>query len=156
MVKLVLTGRTDLQDYFGISGVFDGLKLTHTPFLVFKTSEEQVRVEIVDTVAQLLHFPDDTQVMGQWRGEWKSDFFQFTVGDYRSFADKENEPYKTASEIVKVIGPQGGLRSLSFTYIDNKGQKTYKATMNKDEAARLEAFFFKHNIVVQIDRIAKK
>src|SRR5512133_3814015 len=85
MLQFVLAGHTDVEDYFEKSDVFKASKLTHTPFLVFLVSDRSVQVNLVTSAAELLHFPDDTPVMGQWRGEWHSDFFQFTVGQYRAF-----------------------------------------------------------------------
>ena len=87
MKKIVLAGRTDLEDYFRISGVFEYPKLNHTPFLAFIESDDTIQVHIVFSAKDLLKFPDDTPVMGQWRGEWHSDYFQFTVGNYRQFLD---------------------------------------------------------------------
>jgi len=31
-----------------------------------------------------------------------------------NFAEKTDEPLKTTSNVVKVVGPQGGLRSLGY------------------------------------------
>ncbi len=87
-------GRTDLEQYFSISGVFKNTKLTHTPLLVFVTSEDTVTVEIIDRAKELLNYPDATPVMGQWRGEWRSDFFQFTVGQYRAFLEAGDDTAK--------------------------------------------------------------
>ncbi len=87
MTEIILPGRTDTQDYFQISGIFDFPKLAHTPFLVFTRSESKVEVHIVLNGRELLLYPDETQVMGQWNGKWRSDFFQFTVGQYRAFLE---------------------------------------------------------------------
>jgi hypothetical protein len=89
MTKVILTGRTDLEDYFSKSGVFTLKKLNHTPFLVFIESEGTVKVQIVFSAKELITYPPETPVMGQWQGEWNSDFFQFTVGDYLRFLQKE-------------------------------------------------------------------
>ena len=93
------------------------------------------------------------RVMGQWRGEWKSDFFQFRVGQYRAFLSKKSEPLKTATNVVKAVGPQGGLRSLCYEYTNEKGVKVSTSTYDKSEAARLEVFFAEHGIHVQTQRI---
>lgn len=95
-MKLITAGRTDIDVYFEQSGVLGrgpakglvlgmkgGAKLNHTPFLVFRQDGENVAVDIVDQALNLLSYPDDTPVMGQWSGNWRSDFFQFTVGDAR-------------------------------------------------------------------------
>ena len=89
MTKIILSGRTDLKGYFEISGVFTASKLNHTPFLVFITSDDTVQVRIVPNSKELLTYPDDTPVMGQWSGNWSSDFFQFFVGDYRNFLEEK-------------------------------------------------------------------
>jgi hypothetical protein len=85
MVSVLLSGRTDIDQYFEISGIFEEKHLSHTPFLVFEIAGETVRVQIVYNTQELLAFPDETPVMGQWRGHWRSDFFQFKVGQYRQF-----------------------------------------------------------------------
>lgn len=78
-----LSGRTDLEEYFKYSGVLREGKERHTPFLVFVTRDDNVTIEIVDRLSELLNYPDDTPVMAQWRGQWSSDFFKYTVGDVR-------------------------------------------------------------------------
>ena len=87
-MKLTLDGRTDLESYFELSGIRDYSKLSHTPFLVFVASKTEIKVEIVDGIKKLLKFPDDTKVMNQWQGQWKSDFFQFTIKDLKTFIKK--------------------------------------------------------------------
>jgi hypothetical protein len=83
MVTIILAGRTDIEEYFEKSGIRDWKKLNHTPLLVFGISVDKVEVQIVYEPPKLLDFPDETKVMGQWSGEWQSDFFQFTVGQFR-------------------------------------------------------------------------
>jgi hypothetical protein len=99
LIKVETTGRTDVESYFhmvwvdyrpsmiarpvGTYGSAKPTKLTHTPFLAFLAGESVVVVRIMETVDALLDLPDDTPVMGQRRGEWRSDFFQFTVGQLR-------------------------------------------------------------------------
>jgi hypothetical protein len=78
-------GRSDVDDYFRKSGVLTARKLPHTPFLVFVENANDIEVRIVDNVHSLLGHADSTKVMGQWSGQWRSDFFQFTVGDVRKF-----------------------------------------------------------------------
>src|SRR5437588_4646314 len=120
MTKIITAGRTNLKDFFEKSGNFSGVKLTHTPFLVFLEKEDAIEVRIVDTADQLLEFANETPVMGQWQGNYRSDFFQFTVGDYRPYADEKKKQCErsllSARNVVKRIGQQGGLRSLSYEY----------------------------------------
>ena len=89
MKHIILAGRTDVEDYFKISGVFQYSKLHHTPFLAFIESDDAIQVRIVYSAKELLTLPDDTPVMGQWKGEWNSDYFQFTVGQYRKFLEAQ-------------------------------------------------------------------
>lgn len=121
VTKIILAGRTDVDSYFTLSGVFEAERLNHTPLLVFSTEEDSVRVTIVDDSRELLSMDDSTQVMGQWRGEWRSDFFQFTVGQYRQYVNKKDDLLKGARNVVKTIGPQGGFRALQYEIVNGYG-----------------------------------
>jgi len=57
----------------------------HHPFLVFVPTVEGVEVQIVPRAVELLEHADHIQVMAQWPGLKRSDWFQFTVGQYREF-----------------------------------------------------------------------
>lgn len=92
-MKIITTGRIDLDEYFKLGGIREHKKLTHTPFLVFKVFADTVEVKIVDNAKTLLEYPDDTHVMAQWKGQWRSDFFQFKVGDFRRYV-MEHPPEK--------------------------------------------------------------
>jgi hypothetical protein len=90
MAKIITAGCSDAQEFFEKSGNFEtGVKLVHTPFLVFLEGENAIHVLIVETVERLLLFPDRTPVMAQWQGKDGSPFFRFTVGDYRAYAEKK-------------------------------------------------------------------
>ena len=80
-MKVVTTGRIDLDDYFALSGVLEFKKLKHTPFIVFLEGTDSVEIKIVDNKNELLSYPGNTKVMGQWRGQWSSDFFKFKISD---------------------------------------------------------------------------
>lgn len=86
------SGRTDLEDLFKLSGVLDWPNLKHTPFLAFVEQGDDVNVVIVKSAKALLDLPDETPVMVQWRGEWRSDFFQMTVGDVRAALEARQKP----------------------------------------------------------------
>ena len=109
MTKIVTAGRSDLKDFFEKSGNFSDVKLAHTPFLVFLEEEDAIHVHIVDRSAQLLSFSDETKVMGQWQGNYRSDFFQFTVSDYRLYVDEKKKQREksllSARNVVKQVGP---------------------------------------------------
>ncbi|MBN8635089.1 MAG: hypothetical protein J0M07_07170 [Anaerolineae bacterium] len=114
-IQIVTAGRKDVDDFFKLSDVFTAERLNHTPLLVFIATEDAVQVR------DLLAFPDDTPVMGQWRGAMHSDFFQFTVGQYRAYAEAALAPLKSATQVVKVVGRQGGVKRLSFETINEWG-----------------------------------
>jgi len=100
-MNIITAGRTDIQDYFSKSGLFDDgkKKLMHTPFLVFIRSGEVLTVQIVSTPDMLLRLADEVKVMGQWPGVNRSDYFQFTVGQYRAFAKERVAKAKTDKPI---------------------------------------------------------
>lgn len=64
---------------------FQVSKLVHNPFLVFTQKDNELHVLTIDNADSLLAFPDDTPVMVQWPGKYRSDFFQFEVGDFRKW-----------------------------------------------------------------------
>jgi hypothetical protein len=152
MIRITLAGRTDIGEYFKLSGVFESERLTHTPLLVFIAGQDAITVRIVDKPIDLLPFPDETPVMGQWAGQWRSDFFQFTVGQYRQHLATKLEPLKTAQNVVKTVGPQGGFRHLSYEYVNEQGTLVRASASSKTEAERIETIFAKHNIPVKIEK----
>lgn len=160
MTKIVTTGRTDLKDFFEKSGNFSGDKLLHTPFLVFLEEEDTIHVKLIDSAEQLLSFPDETPVMGQWQGNYRSDFFQFTVSDYRPYAEEKWEKWEkllsSAINVVKRLGPNGGFRYLSYEYTAEEGYTAHGGTGIAAEAAKLEAFFEKQGIPIIIQREEKQ
>lgn len=89
--------------------------------------------------------------MGQWRGTMHSDFFQFTVGQYRAYAEAALVPLKSATQVVKVVGPQGAVKRLSFEYIDERGIRVSKSVIGKSEIERLTLFFYAEGIPVAVE-----
>lgn len=86
--------RTNTDDYFRLSGIREYKKLSQHPFVVFKTSNKkneddtytiECEVCIIDSVKELLALPEDTQVIAQWGGQYRSDFFAFKVQDLKDF-----------------------------------------------------------------------
>jgi hypothetical protein len=153
MTKIILDGRVDIDAFFKRSGIFDSEWLNHTPLLVFIASETSVTVRIVNKPNELLSLPDDTPVMGQWRGKHHSDYFKFTVGQYRPYAEANDDLLKSAKNVIKYMGPKGGFRSLSYEYVNEQGVKAYSNTGSKAEADRLEYFFTQQNIPVTIQKL---
>lgn len=151
MTRIIPAGRTDLNDFFSQSGVFYGEPLNHTPLLVFVAKEDTVEVRIVHSPSELLAFPDVTPVMAQWRGEWRSDYFQFTVGQYRQHIDAQLNRLKAAHHARQGIGPKGGVRSLRYEYVDEHGTCRYEVVSAKAEIDRLTQFFRAEGIPIQND-----
>lgn len=85
--------RTNLEDYFKLSGIRELKKLNHTPFIVFSDGE----VGLCDNIIDLLKFNDDVEVLGQWKGNCRSDFFHFKVLDLKDYINKNpKESYHLA------------------------------------------------------------
>lgn len=94
VVEINTDGRTDVDEFFRHNGFRENSKLNHNPFLVFESGQAVVNVRIVDRAQELLSFADETKVMAQWKGHWQSDFFQFTVGQFRRFVETTpKQPY---------------------------------------------------------------
>lgn len=91
-MKLITTGRTDLNDFFGLSGIREWEELSHTPALAFIESKDEIKVEIISKPHKLLDLPDKTKIMMQWKGQWRSDFFHFTVEELKNYI--KNNPKK--------------------------------------------------------------
>jgi hypothetical protein len=79
-MTIKLAGRSDIAELLTRTDVLYA-KLVHTPFLVFVENGDGIEVEIVDQASALTKHPRETKLMVQWRGEWRSDFVQGTVGD---------------------------------------------------------------------------
>ena len=103
IIQIVTAGRKDVDDFFKLSDVFTAERLNHTPLIVLIETEDAVQVHLLDHARDLLSFPDDTPVMGQWRRAMRSDFFQFTVGKYRAYAEAALAPLKSATQLVKIV-----------------------------------------------------
>ncbi len=81
--NVVTSGRTDVAEFFQSSGIREYKKLDHSPLLVFEVTGDTVEVKVVERADLLLNYPDEIKVMAQWGGQWRSDYFQFTVGQFR-------------------------------------------------------------------------
>ena len=150
-IQIVTAGRRDVGDFIKLSDEFTTERLNHTPLLVFTTTEDAVQVRLLDHAQALLSFPDDTPVMGQWRGAMRSDCFQFTVGQYRAYAEAALAPLKSATQVVEVVGAQGGVKRLSFEYVDERGVRVSKSVIGKAEIERLILFFYAEGIPVAVE-----
>jgi hypothetical protein len=95
-------GAGQTEALFEKSGLFGNLRkfsefgapdLKHSPFLafVFDADAKRLDVRIVPNVAGLLELPDDTPVMAQWAGQYRSDWFHFVTGDVRAYIKRAEE-----------------------------------------------------------------
>ncbi len=152
MIKIVTGGRTDVEDYFKTSDIFDYEELSHTPLLVFIPADDTIEVRIIHKPMTILDLNDEIQVMGQWRGEWRSDFFQFTVGDFRKFFESKHDHLKNARNVIKRVGKRGGFHSISYEYTDVNGVISHRSNSSRQEGERLEDFFRKNNIPITLEK----
>ena len=79
--------RTDTTDFFKLSGYYGSVKRwSRYPLLAFVATEAAVAVQILSSQSEVKQsaLPDSTPCLQQWGGEWRSDFFRFTLGDARA------------------------------------------------------------------------
>ena len=77
--------RTDLNDYFKLSGIREFRKLSHNPFIVLNNGV----IELCRNAGELIdNYPPETEVIAQWKGQWSSDFFYFKVEDLIEYIKK--------------------------------------------------------------------
>lgn len=82
------------------SGLIVDGEMAHHPFLVFEEVPAMpgLVVRVVKTVQAVLDYPDDTPVMLQWPGKYRSDWFHFTVGALRDHLRRQAEARETRGE----------------------------------------------------------
>jgi len=118
-MKVITSGRKANDEFF--EGGLEGGK--SYPFLIF--SQKECTVEVVQTtkVTEVLSYPDETMVMKQWPGEWRSDFFQFSVGEMRDFREKQKaeEDFLHLIESVNAkVNRMGRVEKVDIVYLDHK------------------------------------
>jgi hypothetical protein len=85
--NVITEGRSDVEAFFTLSGYYKEVsKWTHYPLLTFSVDGDDVHVGLVFSQSELRQstLPDDTACMQQWGGQWRSDFFRFTLGQARA------------------------------------------------------------------------
>lgn len=82
--RIRTAGRTDCADYFERSGIRSSTDLPHTPIHVFLPQRASIEVSLVRRPAALLALDDAVCCMGQWPGAYRSDWFQFTIGQLKA------------------------------------------------------------------------
>jgi hypothetical protein len=88
-MKTTFSGmRDDLDNLFKLSGIdCKGYRNRQHPFLALTPTQEGVKIEVMESLAQVLRLPDSTEILVQWPGRWSSDFFHLTVGELRVSAE---------------------------------------------------------------------
>lgn len=84
MPNVMTNGRPDLEHFFSRSKFEDPDVLRHHQILLFRVEYDDVEVMIIKDANDLLLYSDDTKCMAQWPGAKRSDWFKFTVGDYKN------------------------------------------------------------------------
>jgi len=92
MVKIKTIGREDLENLWKNSNILSHFKREHYPFLVFVQKEDEIEVVIYKELNNLIcaNLPETTRIMIQWGGNWRSDFFHFSL---KELINAYNEKY---------------------------------------------------------------
>lgn len=71
------------DDFWRLSDVLNPGPKPHHPFLVLENEDGHTHINIIQDIDGLLAYADETPVLYQWQGKWRSDFFHFSVGQAR-------------------------------------------------------------------------
>lgn len=152
MTSLIFNLLDDVEAFFDDSGAFEAGTVEFAPFLVFIVDGDTVAINDVYEPATLLELPDDTPVVGMWAEDYAVEYYHFTVGQYKRHRDQRERRLRTARNVVKVIGPRGGFRSLAYEYTGEQGVTVHVATGIRDEAYRLVAQFMSLGIPITTEK----
>lgn len=83
--------RTANRHFFDESGIRNNRPQKQHPFVVIRPSKTRINVDCVYTAEELLNLPDSTKVLAQWKGKTRSDFYRFSVKEFKSYIS-ENPP----------------------------------------------------------------
>lgn len=140
MVKVITSGREDLENLWEKSEVFSHTKREQHPFLVFIESEDKIKVLIVKTIDKLLglNIPKSTRIMVQWEGTWKSDFFHFNFKEirnayYEKYPIISNDQMEKYYELYHEQTGKNALRGGSETKIFQQWYHSKRETERRNE-----------------------
>jgi hypothetical protein len=97
-------GRRMTEDFWVKSGILKYESLVHNPILAFVSDGGQVQVQVHECPLDVCYLPDDTPIMAQWPGKWRSDWFQGTAGDLKKAM--EDAGFKSAALRTDFRGAQ--------------------------------------------------
>ena len=75
--------RGDTDDMFRLAGVLSWAKLNHTPFIAIFGGPDAIMVAVIDSAKKAAALPEETVLLVQWKGEYRSDFFRTTAGEVK-------------------------------------------------------------------------
>jgi len=80
--------RTDLEDLFKLSGLFEGKNL-HSNLITIQEIDGAVIIGKPKEGDEIRFLDSDTTVIARWPGKFRSDVFIFKVSDYIDFLNKK-------------------------------------------------------------------
>jgi hypothetical protein len=83
MISFENTREAD-TDFFNLSGILTYKEMKHTPLIAFIENNGDVNIKVIMKVKEVLELPDQIKIICQWKGEWRSDYFHFTVGQLKA------------------------------------------------------------------------
>lgn len=69
------------EDLFQISSILDSNTKKKTAYIVL--NKETNQVDVIRELSELMKYPNDTEFLFQWNGEWSSTIFGLTVLDMK-------------------------------------------------------------------------
>lgn len=115
-------------------------------------------------------------LLGVWNGEWRTDLFvldidtaieccrvevekrdrELEICDAELKEKREAElaslkaELKTATDVERIVGPQGGLREIRYTYTDRNGVTCHKSARDPGRVIFLAGIFEEHGIGIKV------
>lgn len=92
-VKVITSGkRAGIKHFFDANQYSPHLVLNHWTVLVFAELDDIIKVLVINDLSQMLALPGHLQCMAQWPGENRSDWWTFTVQDFKDHVAPPEEP----------------------------------------------------------------
>lgn len=75
--------RSANRHFFEESGIRCNRTEKQHPYVVMNPTETRMNVDVCYSAGELLDLPDTTKVLAQWKGKGRSDFYRFTVKEFK-------------------------------------------------------------------------
>jgi hypothetical protein len=99
------------------------------------SSAEKERLR--DVLAELRERAVLHLLLGVWNGRWRTDLFVLetdkVIAELDALRQKKCERLRGASKVVKLVGPKGGFRALSYDYVDDSGARVHVREEDREE-----------------------